>query len=325
MLPYLLRRLLGAVPLLIAVLTLTFIALRLVPGDPLDRLADNPRATPAMIQRERLRLGLDRPLPVQYLRFLKAYATGDLGTSFSGRRPVAQMIAEALPVTLLIGGLALIVELSVGIALGLLGALNRGRPLDTALGVGTLAVHAMPSFWLALMLILLLAIRLPLFPPSHLHAIGAENWSAGRRLLDLGWHLILPVAVLGLGSAAATARLVRTSLLEQLGQDYLRTARAKGLSERQAVVRHGLRNALLPVVTLIGLSVPAVVSGAVIVETIFSLPGMGRLAVTALFARDYPVVLATTAVAGATVVLGNLLADIGYALVDPRIRLTGRR
>lgn len=319
MIRYIVRRVLLAIPLLWALATATFFVVRLAPGDPLA-IYYNPEIDPAVMETIRARLGLDQPLHIQYGKWLWALAHGELGVSFSYHRPVADVLAEAIPNTLVLTGLSLLLILVVGVLLGVVSAVRQYSWVDNVSTLGALFVYSMPGFWLGLMLIIVFSLKLGWLPASQMQSVGAEFLSAPQRWADRAAHLVLPVFVLGIASAASVARYTRGSLLEVIRQDYVRTARAKGLPERRVILRHALVNALIPVITLLGLYFPFLLSGAVVTETIFAWPGMGRVTVGAIFARDYPVVMATNLVAGVMVVAGNLLADVLYAVVDPRIR-----
>ena len=319
---YLVRRAGGALLLVWLVVTLTFFLLHAAPGSPADSvLVDMPSAgrAEARARLERA-LGLDRPLHEQYLSWLGGVARGDLGTSFANGRPVARILGEALPNTLLLGLAALLVEYAVALPLGVWAARRRGRAADQALRIGALALYSLPVFWLGLMALLLFAFRWPLFPAGHMLSPGAEALPPGERLLDLLHHLALPSAVLGLASAGGTLRYVRGSLGETLAQDYVRTARAKGLGEPRVVLLHGLRNALAPILQVLGVSLPALLNGSLIVEIVFSWPGVGRIAYQAISTRDLPLTLGTTALAAILVVAGSLGADLLHAAADPRVR-----
>jgi len=314
-----LRRLVAALPLLWLVATLTFALIHAAPGSYEDQL-DHPRLTPEARQLVRERYGLDLPLHRQYLRWLGSLARGDLGVSFLYRRPVAEVLWEALPATLLLSGTALVLDLALGLVLAV-GSVRRPHGwLDRLITVLALGVYGMPTFWLAGLAILVFSLLLGWLPASHMHAVAAGQLSGPGRFLDLLLHLGLPAACLGVVGAAATARYLRATLIEVRGALFLRAARARGLSERRLLWVHALRPALLPVVTVLGLSLPVLVSGSVVVEVIFSWPGMGRVLWTAANARDIPVTLATTLLGAAAVVLGNLAADLLYAVVDPRAR-----
>jgi peptide/nickel transport system permease protein len=237
---------------------------------------------------------------------------------------VARLLVEALPPTLLLAGAALTLHVLLGLGLGLLAAARRGRWPDRLVTLGGLTLYAMPTFWLGLMAILLFAYRLSLFPGASMSSVGAEDWPLWRRAFDVSWHLALPAAVLALSSAAAMTRFVRSGVLESLAQEFVRAARARGVGGGRVVLVHALRNALGPVINLVGLSLPVLVSGSLIVEIVFAWPGMGRLTYDAIMAKDLAVVLVTTSMASVLVVLGSLVADVALAWVDPRIRLEGR-
>lgn len=323
MLRYVRRRLVQSVPLLVGIVTLSFLLLHLAPGDPTTAYF-NPNVPPEVIDAMRRNLGLDEPLHVQYVKWLGAFLTGDFGYSFSQHRPVAAAIGDALPNTLLLSGVSLVLIFLLGCAVGVVQAVRQYSLLDEGLTFAALFIYSMPGFWLALMLVLLVsapwmpeALRLPI---SGMTSIGYESLGFWERLGDRARHLVLPSIALGLASAAGVARYMRGSMLEVVRQDFVRTARAKGLSRSRVILQHALRNALLPVISLLGLYLPLLFGGAVVIEFVFSWPGMGRLLYSGILARDYPLVMAATFLFGAMVVAGNLLADLLYAAVDPRVR-----
>ena len=322
---YVLRRLLLAIPLLIGIATLIFFVLSLAPGDPASFYL-SPSTPPAVVEQLRENLGLDQPVHVRYARWLSAFARGDFGQSFSQSRPVADILKEALPNTLLLSVLALALVFVFGILLGALQAVRQHSPFDRSASVAALFFYSMPPFWLALMVMLLFALKAhqwewPLaMPATGLTSEGYEFMTAGEKIADRIRHLAHPVLTLTLGLTAGVARYTRGQMLEVVRQDFIRTLRAKGLPERTVMLKHALRNSLIPVITLLGLYLPYLFSGAVFVETVFAWPGMGRVIFDAIFQRDYPVVMATSFVFAVMVVLGNLLADVLYAVVDPRIR-----
>src|SRR5690625_432115 len=322
---HLIRRVLGAIPLLFWIVTLLFIALSLAPGDPTEYYL-TPGVPPEVREQLRQNLGLDQPLPVRYVKWISSFARGDFGYSFAQGRPVADVLLDALPNTLVLAGSALVLTFIIGVGVGALQAVRQHGWLDRVLSVGALFFYSMPSFWLALMFVLIFSLGayqwgLPLaLPATGVTSVDYEYLSLGGKIVDRIRHLILPVMTVTLVSAAGIARYTRGQMLEVINQDYIRTARAKGLSERRVIVGHLLRNSLIPVITLLGLSLPILFSGTVFTETIFAWPGMGRTIVDAIFMRDYPVVLATSFFFAAMVVAGNLIADLLYALVDPRIR-----
>lgn len=322
-----LRRLAIAVPTVLLVLALTFTALQLAPGDPV-RLFLGPGADAAAAGELRRQLGLDQPLPVQFAHWLGAFLTGDWGTSIAQQRPVTAVLREALGPTIALTGLSLLLSYIGGAAIGLVQAARSRSRTDVLLTALTSVLQALPSYVLALALVLLFAYwtaLLGLPEPLRLPAIGAEGISADlldpwSRVVDRIRHAALPVTTLALIGAAGTARYVRAVTADIARQPFVRAARSRGLGERSVLVRHALRIALLPLVTLAGLQLPALFSGVVFVEAIFAWPGMGRVAVGAVLARDIPVVLAVTAVFAMLVVLGNLLADMAAWLLDPRTR-----
>ena len=327
MIGYLLRRLVGSIPLLLGILTIIFFIIHLAPGDPTARFF-NPNVSPEVIEQMRRNLGLDQPLHVQYFKWLSAFLRGDFGYSFGQMRPISEILPETLWNTLQLTLISLVIIFILGMLIGIVQAVRQYSLADNVLTFLALFFYSMPSFWLALMLILLFSLKasqwgLPTwlqFPAAQMMSVGAEYLPPGAQLVDRLEHLFLPAVALGIGSAAGVARYMRGSMLEVIHQDFIRTARAKGLSERTVIFKHALRNALIPIVTLLGLYLPFLLSGAVLVETIFSWPGMGRLIVDAIFQRDYPLVMATSFVIAAIVIFGNLISDVLYAVVDPRIR-----
>lgn len=318
---YIAKRIVTAIPMLWLGLTLTFFIMHLAPGDPTDKYV-SPNFDPAVKQHMMQKFGLDQPLYVQYWRWLSSFVQGDFGMSFDRARPVRQVIGPALGNTLILSSLALIVSLTTGVLLGIISAIKRGSGGDDVLTVGSLFLYSMPGFWLGLMLILLFSRILGWLPTSGITSTNYEYMGLGKQILDRLVHLILPVFVLAATSTASTMRYMRGSMLEILQQDFIRTARAKGLPERTVILKHAVRNALSPVITLFGLSVPYIFSGAVIIEIVFAWNGMGRVMVDSIFQRDYPVIIAGTAIIFAMVLLGNLLADVLYGVVDPRVRYT---
>lgn len=319
------RRLLQAVTIVAIAATVTFLLVKLAPGDPFTAMVDNPSIPPEVRERMRRQWGFDRPVPEQYVLYLRNLARGDLGWSFSQHRPVADAIADALPNTLLLMGVGLVGAFVLGIAAGVVRAARRGSVADRALGAGTLVFYSMPDFWLAIMAMLTFAYWIPIFPTSGTTTPGLHDYlSPVGKLGDRLWHLILPATTLVLLTAAIIARYQRAAFLDVATQDFVRTARAKGLRERDVLWRHVLRNALLPVITLLGLALPMLVGGAVFVEQVFAWPGMGRLVVGAISARDHPLVLAIVVLGSALVTLGSLMADLLYMIADPRLRVHDR-
>ncbi len=321
MLSYGLRRLLAALPILFGILTLTFFLIHLAPGDPLA-LYESPDIDPAAREHLRQAYGLEDPVPVRYLKWVWQFCIRwEFGTSFQAQRPVASILAEAIPNTLLLAGLAWGFAILFGSAIGVIAAVRSGSRSDHFLSLISLALYSLPAFWLAHELILLFSLGLGWLPSSHMQSVGAAGLAWPGRFADRLAHLVLPALTLGIAPAAGTARFVRSAVLEVIHQDFIRTARSKGITEFLVIGKHTLRNALLPVLTLIGLSLPFLVNGSLIVEVIFAWPGMGRVIYDAVFARDYPVIIATTFVASVLVILGNLVADLSCAIADPRVRM----
>lgn len=301
---YVLKRVLLALPVLLGVSVVVFVAIRLIPGDPAQIMAGQA-ATEEVVRQIRQSLGLDQPLPVQYLYFLRSVVRGDLGRSLFNGAPVVEELRQRFPRTVRLALASMVVASLIGIPAGILAATRHLSWLDTLVMLVALVGVSMPVFWLGLNLILVFSVRLQWLP-----AFGYETWR----------HLLLPSFTLGAASAAIVARMTRSSMLEVLGQDYIRTARAKGLAERVVVNRHALRNALIPVVTVLGLQLGTLLSGAVLTETVFAWPGIGRLLVDAVLARDYPIIQGATLLIAATFVALNLAVDLLYGLLDPRIR-----
>lgn len=322
---FILRRLLGAIPLVLGIATLIFFVLNLAPGDP-TAIYFNPNMPAEVLEQVRRNLGLDQPVHVRYVKWMLAFFQGDFGYSFAQSRPVADILKEAVPNTLILTFSALFLVFVIGIILGVLQAVRQYSWFDSISSVVALFFYSMPSFWLALMLMLLFSLKahqwgwIVAFPPTGITSVDYEFLGTGQKIGDRLMHLVLPVSTLTLALAAGVARYTRGSMLEVVRQDFIRTARAKGLPERTVILRHALRNSLIPVITLLGLYLPYLFSGAVFVETIFAWPDMGRVIVDAIFQRDYPLVMATSFIFAVMTVLGNLLADVLYAVADPRIR-----
>lgn len=317
MLP-LVRRALTAFGVVAGVVTLMFFLLRLAPGDPALLLV-GPAATPAQLAAQRQAMGLDRPLPVQYAAWVGRFVQGDWGTSIATGRPVRDMIAKAWPATVGLVGISLVLSYLIGIVIGAVQAV-RGGALDTTLSVVSVTLFALPGYWFGLMLVMLFTYRLRVLPAFGSAGFDADFLTGWDRAADRLRHLALPLTTLTLVGLGGTARFVRGAMLDVAGEPYVAIARAKGLTETRITIRHMLRNALIPVVTLLGLSLPTLFSGAVFIEAVFAWPGVGRILVEGVQARDYPVVMAATAVSAILVVLGNLLADLLTAWVDPRVR-----
>ena len=321
MLTYVARRLALALTTTAAVVTITFALVRAAPGEPLLAGADERFVPPETTARLRERFGLDRPVAVQFVRYVANLAHGDLGESFARHRPVAAVLRDALPNTLLLGLVALLVSFALGLGIGVVQAVRAGTWTDAALGGAALAFYSVPAFWLGLMLLLVFGEWLHWLPATGMIDPTVHgSLSAAGRALDVARHMILPALTLALVNGAAVARFHRAAMIEALGADFVRAARARGLGEGRVVLRHALRSALAPAITLAGLSVPALLTGSVLVESVFGWPGMGRVAYEAIFSRDYNVIAAVAVVSGVLVALGNLAADIGVAAADPRVR-----
>ena len=316
MIGYIIKRVLQAIPILLGASTLIFFLMHAAPGDPTSIYVANPDIDPEVVEQMRKNLGLDQPVHIQYVRWITSFARGDFGYSFSQHRPISEV-----PNTFLLATVALFLIFSIGVVIGTIQATHQYSWMDNVSTVLSFFFYSMPSFWFGLMLILLFSYKFQWLPASQMTSVDYEFLSGPGKLLDRIKHLILPSLALGIGGSAAVARYMRSGMLEQIRQDYVRTARAKGLDERVVVFKHAMRNALIPVITLLGLYLPFLISGAVLIETIFAWPGMGRTIVTAIFQRDYPVVLAGAFVIAILVILGNLMADILYSVVDPRVRV----
>ncbi|UEM07443.1 ABC transporter permease (plasmid) [Skermanella rosea] len=315
------RRLIKSVFILFAIVVINFLLVRAAPGDPAMVMAGEAGAADQQyVEQLREQFGLDRPLYEQLGIYLADVATGDLGYSYRQQRPVWDLIADRLPPTLILTGCAFILALTAGILLGTLAAMNVGRWSDTAITVLALLSYATPIFWVGLMLILLFSVQLGWLPAFGYESVGAgyEGWD---RVTDIGTHLILPVVTLGLFYMAVYARLTRASILEVRDMDFVKTARAKGLTETRIVFRHVLRNAILPVITFAGIQAGQLVGGSILVETVFAWPGIGRLAFDAVLQRDYQVLLGIFFVTSVMVIVFNIITDLVYSLVDPRIEV----
>jgi peptide/nickel transport system permease protein len=308
------RRLLQAIPVFIGITIISFALIHAVPGGPTARLELDADIRPEDIARIKANMGLDRPVWQQYLIWVGNLLRGDLGISYIDQRPVAGQIRERLPKTVLLTGTALLLSIGLALPIGVIAAVKQYSWFDNITTVFSTAGISLPSFWLGLMCILIFAVKLRWLPPGGVVTIG-QPFS----VTDLLRHLVMPAFVLATISIAGWSRYIRGSMLEVIRQDYVRTARAKGLRERLVILRHALRNALIPVATLMGLSIPNLVGGALITETIFSWPGIGRLAWHATTKRDYPIIMGVVVMATVMVIFGNLAADIAYGILDPRI------
>ncbi len=318
----LLRRVLDRLIVLVLITIISFGMIHLAPGKPTDAaMAFNPKVSLEARQRMEQLYGLDQPVPVQYARWVKRIVQLDFGRSFLDERPVFEKIVERLPITLTINLWSLLLVLGLAIPIGVIAAVRPGGLFDRFTTVFVFIGYSMPSFWLALLCMALFGVTLRWLPVSGLHSLDYESFGLLHRWLDTGWHLLLPVLIAAFGGLAGLSRYMRSSMVEVLRQDYIRNARAKGLSEWRVLFHHGLRNGLLPIITLLGLALPDLIGGSVIAETIFSVPGMGRLFYEGVMARDYPVIMALVTIGAVLTMLGNLLADLAYGYADPRIRV----
>jgi peptide/nickel transport system permease protein len=327
MITFLLKRFLTLIITLLGITIISFSIIHLAPGGPLSPLTEfNPKITPEYREKLVKMYGLDKPLYIQYLNWLKGIVKLDFGKSFSlDQRPVWDKIKERLPITIFINALSLILILLFSIPLGVYSAVKAGSTFDRITTIITFIGYAMPSFWLAIVLMMIFGVKLQLLPISGLHStIGYDEMSLLQKVFDWAKHLICPLFVATFGGMAGVLRYVRNSTYEVLKSDFILFARAKGLPEKVIIYKHALRNALLPLITILGLSLPGLIGGSVIFETIFGIPGVGQLMWQAVMARDYPVIMANLFLISLLTLLGNFLADIGYALADPRIRLESK-
>jgi len=324
MIRYVAKRLLFMIPLLFGITIICFAVMHLAPGSPTDLQTQmNPRASLEMKERLRAMYDLDKPLHEQYIRWVGKLAVLDLGISFStDRRPVADKILERLPITIMLNVLSMLLILVAAIPIGVLSAVHQDSLFDRIAGIIVFVGFAIPTFWLALLLMIFFGVHLGWLPISGIRSLNYEYLPSGMALWDLIRHLILPVSLAAFGGLAGLSRYMRANMLEVIRQDYILTARSKGLSERVVIYRHALRNALLPVITILGLSIPGLIGGSVIFETIFAIPGMGQLFYMSVMARDYPVVMGILFIGAVLTLLGNLIADVSYAVADPRIRVS---
>ncbi len=314
---YLRRRLLQVIPAVAGILLVGFALIELAPGDPVVALAGES-GDEAYYAFFRERFGLDRPLPERFLTWAGNILRGDFGISYVQGRPVIDIILERLPPTLLLTSVALVISGVAGVALGTFAATRRGRLPDVGIQVVTLAVDAAPIFWLGQLALLVFALGLGLFPVQGMSTAATPDGTVAG-IIDLLHHLALPALILSIGEIAVVARMTRIGLIDELSQDYVRTARAKGLDERRVVFRHAIRRALIPVATVIGGRIGHLCSGAVIIETIFGWPGLGRMLVLAMQTRDMPIIMGTFLVISFTVIIANVLTDLSYGWLDPRI------
>jgi len=327
MLLFALRRLVLSIPLLIGITFISFLVISLAPGGPLDFLTpEDPNASAEVKQRLIQEFGLDQPVYVQYWRWFTRVVRLDFGRTFlPDGKPVLTKIGERLPITLALNVIEMAIIVGFAVPIGVLSATRQYSLYDKVTTIFVFVGFATPDFWLALLLMFLFGVQLGWLPISGIRSLSWEYLPFWRQQWDLAGHLILPIVVATFGGLAGFSRYMRQSMLEVVRQDYIQTARAKGLSEQAVIGKHALRNALLPVVTILGLSLPGLIGGSVIIESIFAIPGMGQLMVQSVFSRDYPVVMGNLVIVSVLTLVANLVADVSYGLVDPRIRLGGRR
>ena len=312
---YTLKRLLIAIPTFLGITILAYFILNLAPGSPLDAMLVDPRITAAELERKRIALGLDKPVIVQYFNWFKMLLQGDLGFSYSTQRPVADMILERLPATATLAGASMIFSLLIAIPLGIFAATKPNSKRDYISGGISMLMMATPNFFVGLVFIYFFAIVFQILPSGGMYSSAGGAKTFG----DLAKHMIMPCMVLSFQQIGNWVRHMRSGMLEVMQEDYIRTALSKGLKQKMVIIKHGLKNALIPVITIIGMSIPSLVGGAVVTEQVFGWPGVGSLMVTAIEARDYPVIMGVTVMIAVAVLLANILTDLAYGLVDPRI------
>jgi peptide/nickel transport system permease protein len=316
---YIIKRVLQLVPVIFVIICVNFVLVRLAPGDPITYLVGDAPVSREFIDELRAQYGLDQPLYWQLLVYLGRVLQGDLGYSFVSRDAVSAIILSRLPATLLLLGSQFVLSIIIGIALGVISAYRRGSPIDHAVSVISLVGFSVPAFWLGQMLMLVFALWLDLLPAQGMRSLRFDltGWEA---VLDVSKHLVLPTVTLTIFNLALIARVTRANMIDVLRMEYITYARSKGVPESSVVLVHALRNAILPVITVIGLNLRTLIAGAVLTETVFAWPGIGRLTYEAIFARDYPVLMGILIVIGITVVVANILTDIAYSWLDPRVR-----
>jgi peptide/nickel transport system permease protein len=321
MILYAIKRILSAIPIFFGLITVVFLITRLLPGDP-ALLFISPMVPPDIAEQLRREYGLDQPLLVQYAGWLAGIAEGNLGFSFTHQRAVVDVIGSALHNTAMLAGTAITIQIILGVSIGMLAARYRHTVLERAISYGGLVIYTMPAFWVATLLLIVFSGILGILPASHMHSVDAEKLNQFDYFIDGLTHLILPALTLAIPGAAGLARFVHSQVTVTMKQQYIVTAKSFGFSDRKILLKIALPNALLPVTTLIGLELGGLLSGALVTETIFAWPGIGRVAVTALFARDYPLILGCTMISGVMVIAGNLITDMLYTIADPRIKVT---
>lgn len=315
MFKFIMRRILQAIPLLFIISLIGFSIINFAPGNPVYMFINPDSADPGQIEAITKSLGLDKPVHIRYFLWVKSVLTGNMGNSFLHSKPVVELIFDRIPNTMQLASAALLLAFAVAIPAGIISAIKKNSIFDYICSTISFIGVSLPSFWFGLMLLLLFSLKLGWLPTGGMRSNFDEYVLADRLR-----HVILPAVVLGMGNMASIMRYMRSSMLEVIRQDYIRTARSKGLAERKVILKHALRNALLPIITLIGLVLPSLMSGAVVTETIFAWPGMGRLSIEATFSRDYPLQMGVILISSVMVVIGSLLADCLYAVADPRIK-----
>lgn len=321
MIHYILKRLLNLIPLFFGITIISFIIIHLAPGNPTDAMTQlNPKVSQEARDKLEEIYGFDKPLYVQYFEWLKRFVRCDFGRSFTDGRPVVKKILKRMPITILINSLSIVLIFLIAIPIGVKSAVDRGSLFDRTTTVLVFVLFAAPGFWLALILMSFFGVRLGWVPVSGIVSLDFEHFGLLKQIGDISHHLILPVLVASLGGLAGISRYTRERMLHAIHEDYIRTARAKGLPEKIIIYRHALRNALLSIITIIGLSIPGLISGSVIFESVFNIPGMGRLMVEAVFTRDYNLIMGGLVMSAILTLLGNLIADVAYSYADPRIR-----
>ncbi len=331
---YFAKRVLLIIPTLLGISIISFLIIHLVPGDPaqirandMDQHAANPALAEQIIRETRALYGLDLPLPLQYWRWLRRVLTFDFGVSLRDHRPIIDALKERLPVSVKLSGISLLLAYLIAIPLGIYSATHQYSRLDRLITVVLFMLYSLPSFWVATMAIVYLGGGdfWNVFPVLGLQTRGSEDWTLWQRLRDQAWHLVLPVTCLTYYTLAVLSRYMRAGMLEVIRQEFIRTARSKGLSEKRVVWRHAARNSLIPIVTLMADVLPALIGGSIIIETLFTIPGMGRLSYEAVLYRDYPLIMAIFTLSAFLTLAGILLADFLYTIVDPRIRYAANR
>jgi peptide/nickel transport system permease protein len=318
---YILRRLLLMIPVLFGITVITFLIIHLTPGGFVKATMEmNVKVSPDAMEHLKTLYGLDKPLHVQYFNWLSRLVRLDFGDSFLDNRPVLDKVLERLPATLLLNITSLAVIFILGIIIGVTSALKRNSVYDRVVTIVTFTGYSVPAFWLALIMMMLFAVKFPILPVSGITSLNFDMMNPFEKLLDVAWHMVLPVFITAFGGLAYISRYVKSSMVEVLSQQYITAAYAKGVPEHDIIYKSALKNSLMPVVTLLGLSLPGLIGGSFIFETIFAWPGMGRLAYDAAMSFDYPVIMGDVTIAAVLTILGNLLADISYAMIDPRIR-----